>query len=502
MKKLSIVWTMLVAVVLLASCGKKDAANLIPEDALWVMRLDVAKMQEQMGMNDDKSDFKDQVKEIIDEMGLDKELREKVLDIIDDPTASGIDFTEPVYAYVSASRKDISGGVVGTMANEGDLTDLLNMALEEGNGNKELEETDGVKYVIAKGAAFAYCADWFFVGPTKDIEETIAELKERADGKGNISGNDAFQKMTQKDGLVQMLFLGEGVESVLSEREMKELKKALPDDVELKDIATLADLVLGDGELLFTAEVLPLSDGMEDYIAKSDKMAKTIDKEQAEYVSGHAFNVFLNFDAEELFEAMVPTLKEMMGSDALAQVEEIAKTLDGTAAIEVYGIDDEGQPAVYAYVGTENNELLQTLLPNLGDSLVAFGDNQYLIPIMKYDWFSEQYEQVSTAATGFQNGQTYYAANPEFVMEAPDDPFPAKELKGKGIYMRFNFGCISDYAGQVGEEQAELIERITDVYDYAELYYEGDGKSVLRITTKSKKTNPVEALFKLLQEYI
>ena len=290
MKRISFVMTLLAAMLLLASCSKNQSASLIPEDALMVMRFDVTKMQEQSGMNDGKSELKKRIREFIKDADMDKELRIRLLEIVDDPTASGIDFTEPIYFYFAGDmERKVDLGFVATMADQGSFKDLLKAILEE-DGDLELEEAEGgVQYVNMHGTALIFSSDWVYAGQASDIEETVAELQERASSSKNFANTPAFAKLEKKDGLAQMLFLGAGIEA-MNTREVKEAKKAinkmLPEGAELKDVASLTDFTLGDGELLISAETVPLSDAWQEYIDKTDKTALDFTKEQCKYVSG------------------------------------------------------------------------------------------------------------------------------------------------------------------------------------------------------------------------
>lgn len=508
MKRLSFLTISVMLLLFLTSCSKNQSRKLVPEDALFVMRLDVAKIQDKAGMNDGKSTLKEWFKEQIENSSMDKELSKKMLAIVDDPTASGIDFTEPVYLYFSGDmRTKVDAGMVGAIASKGDLTDLMEALTKEMGNEVEVEEGDGgVKYIYANGTALVYNGDWFFMGASNDIEETITMLNERADGKGSLIDNKAFAKMEEKEGLMQMLFLGSGMEGMKTTREMElafaELEKILPEGVELKDIASLTDLMLNDGELLITGEAVPLSDEVKEWINKYDEIANDITPDLAQYASNEMLNIFFSADASAFFEILLPMIKEQMGDEELKVIKDLVKELDGTLALDLYGFSEDGTPQVSAYLGTKSNKALSFVAENLGDELEAAGTDEYLIPIREYDWFEEIDTIKGYSAVGYKNGMTYYVSNPEYAFSVPGEKFPVKELKGKAIYMRFNFGFLENLAKMTGDEEGEFLEKIAETYDYAECYYESAGKSVFRITTKSKDTNPVQAIFKLIEEYL
>ena len=148
----------MLAVLMLASCSKKQGSCLIPDNAAFVFRLDMTKMMESTGMKGDDTSTKKEIEKLIKDAGLDKEIREKLLEIVDDPTSSGIDFTEPFFAYAAPAeeRGAFEGALVGCVASKGDLEDTIEK-LASDNDDISLEESNGVVTLRAKGVY-----RWFF----------------------------------------------------------------------------------------------------------------------------------------------------------------------------------------------------------------------------------------------------------------------------------------------------------------------------------------------------
>lgn len=496
---------MLVA-LLLASCSKQKGAALVPEDAMLVMRFDVTKLQEKCGIDGKNSEVKDWVKEQIKDMDVDKDLRKKLLTIVDDPTASGIDLTEPVYLYVSGNvkRGDFDGGLVGAMASESDLTSLLEAALEEAGDEFSLEEQDGVKYLEANGTVMVYNGDWFYLGSAgKDVDDLIEQLKERAGGNGSIVGNKAFEQMCSKDGVCQLMFQGAGLEEL---PDMDQVADMMPDGLELKDMAGVVDFILDEGEAVVTSELIAFSDEWQDYIDKASEAMKPIAKEQTKFVSDKALSCFVNIDPKELY-TYIKQMAKVYGidSESLAQIKDVCNRLDGTLSFDGYGISDNG-PLFTVYVGTKDNGAYQMLKEAMAenDSTATDGDaDKCLIPMdYDYDWDTGEITPSSWGELGYKNGQTYFSMDSDNAFSAPEKKYPTGEIKGTGIYLRFNFSCFKDYLDQVDGSAREVMEAVGKLFDYAETYYEDGGKSVFRITTKDKSKTPVEAIAKYVKKYL
>lgn len=526
MKKISYVMMTLMAMLLLASCSSKQSAKLVPDNALLVMRVDLTKMQEKTGLKSgEDSDLKDWMKELIEDMRFDDAINDKLLAIIDDPSKTGVDLTEPLYLYAAGDFEDnTDAGLVGTIASEANFTDMLETLGDE--AGLSIEEEDGVKYVEAGGeGALIFTGDWFYIGTVDSkIKKTIKTLKERADGKGTLEGNKAFDEMNGKDGLMQLLVIGSGLKEM---SEMAELEKVLPDGMKLKDIAGLIDLELKGNEAVITSSMLALSDKAQKYIDDGDKVVNAIDASQAKYISDRALSAFVNIDVKGYLDLLKDNVEKIaknlgdsefgdeisMEQGILDKISEFAKELDGTASVDFYGIDDEGEPLFNIYVGTKSNEMLNKLMAEMAEDAdstvadVADGDGPFMIPITKTDWqWSEQNEDydfvekvVGYRYAGFKNGQTYFCSDEDDVLKTPSKKLSADAIKGKGFYIRFNFGCFKDYLDQMSGSEREVAKVVVDNFDFMELYYEGKGTGVFRLTTKGDK-DPLGTLIDIIVE--
>jgi hypothetical protein len=93
-------WAVL-AVFLLASCSKvHKSAQLIPEDAMFVLRVDVKQIADKSGFDDD-SKAKKKLTEALKEADMSRAAREKAEAILDDPAKAGLDLRDPLFIYGS-----------------------------------------------------------------------------------------------------------------------------------------------------------------------------------------------------------------------------------------------------------------------------------------------------------------------------------------------------------------------------------------------------------------
>ena len=505
--------TMLLALVLLASCSKKQGAMLVPDDAMFVMRFDMKKASEKSGLSGDKSELKDWLKKQVKSAGMDKKMRDKVLDIIDDPTKSGIDFTEPVFIYASATdMNDADVAFVASMASKGDMVDLLKTIDEV-----ELEDADGgIKYCqLDPTAAIIFSDDWFFGGKVDDVDDMIETLKERVAGKGTLEGNKAFEQMCSKNSIAQFLFMGEGFENIFKnvpdgKEALYQMREILPENVELKDFAALADFDMNPGEMTLTSEAIALTKECEDYMQETYTWLKPIGDDLTKYISDKGLSLFINLDAKKYLDNIS---KMVSGSgiddETLEMLKGIADNLDGTLALDLYGIEDSN-PLVKFYLGTKNADLINLVMQQIGgdqesSEIEKTGENQYLIPTnYDYDWDSEDFTAVPTAwaAFGFENGQTYFSTDKDNIFTTPSEKYPTKEIKGKGIYLRFNADFFNQVADQANPSARMVCKALGGIFDCAEGYVSDKNVCVFRIAMKDKKKTPVEAISDIVMMFL
>ena len=487
-------------ILMLASCSKNQSGRLIPDNAFAVFRLDVIKTMESTGMKGDDTSVKSQVENLIKRAGLDKEVREKLLEIVDDPTSSGIDFTEPIYLYFTVGGRDgVEGGIVGTTASKGDLADAIKM-LEDMNDNISLEEyeSDGVQYArLDRNAVIVFNGDWFFVGPVEsDIDDTIEDLLDRAGGNNNMENNEAFKQMCERKGLMQIGIFGSGLDGVPG---TSKLTSQLPEGCELQDIAGVVDVAINKGEIVFEGDAILMSDAWKEQV---DRFAiSPIEKSQAKYADAEGALAILNADPNGLFGYVKKLAKNSGASRSdLEKLDELKSVFDaftGQAMIAVNSWEEDGNPEVVAYVGTRNNSLVETLMNNGGDSvnILKVGDDEYRVPV-DYDYeYNDSIGDWTMIPTkymkvGWKDKQTY------FLMNTDDEPFTSPrhsftDVKGSGLFIYVAGGLLGQAVGSINSDAEMAGRAVADLLDYMECYYESNTKGVFRIAMKKKNKSPI-----------
>ena len=518
MKKLSFVMTLMLAMLLLASCSKNQGTRLIPDNAFAVIRLDVMKTMESVGMKGDDTSVKEQIEALIKNAGLDKEAREKLMEIIDDPTSSGIDFTEPIFLYFSLGGSDgIEGGITGTTASKGNLTDAIKM-LEKMDDNITLEEykSDGVQYArLERSTVIIFNGDWFYIGPVdngddweSDVEDTIEDLLDRAAGNNNLEEHPALQKMAESKGLIQIGMFGSGFDGLPG---MSQLTSQLPEGCELKDVSGVLDFIINKGEIVMEGEALLMSDAWKKQVEMYG--IEEIEESQTKYADAEGALAVINIDPKAIYQFAMNAAKSYeLNSEALKQIEELKPIFDaftGKGMVAINSWEEGDDPEIVAYVGTKDNKLLDKLVgdqPTMEDrGITSVANNEYRVPIdYDYDYNDSIGDFVMTPTkfirAGWKDNQTY------FLMNTEKEPFtasrkPFTDVKGVGFFAYVSGKLLGQAVSSIDDDAYVAGKAVADLLDYMELYYESSTKGVFRIAMKKKDKSPVVTIIDYVKHH-
>lgn len=77
-------------------------------------------------------------------------------------------------------------------------------------------------------------------------------------------------------------------------------------------------------------------------------------------------------------------------------------------------------------------------------------------------------------------------------------------MKGCGFFARFNFSIFKDYLKNVedDDEARMVMQAVGDIFDYAELYADKDGKGIFRIANKDNSKTLIEAISDYAKKFL
>lgn len=482
---------MAAVLALLSSCSKvPEYAKVIPDDAVFVMRIDAKQLAEKSGIGDnDKA--KKQFAKMLKDADLSRGLQEKMEKIIDDPASCGIALDKPMFVYMAEDGSDMKGGLVGAVRSKGDLTDLLNDLAKESDGDKVKEEKN-YSYIEQRREVLVFTDDWFYFGERKysddaeDFADDICKLFEK-DAKGSILETDEFNKMCDATGVAQILINGKGLASM---RDTKELEQMMPEGVDLEKASFMLDLTLDKGEVALMGEVLTDDAGWKKYMADSDKLMGNISGDLLKYIKKDGLAIFANIDGAAVYDRLKDLgMMKMVGDDEQAMVKKVLGSIKGDVAVGFSDIDmQKGIPTAAFYMQTKDNSIVSVVAQTMDSPLKQKASDQYTAALpMAGDGASVNF--------GFKNNISYISVgqNPK-EFDTPSGAFSKSDLKGKKAYAYFGFAILKKLEGMASGEEKLYVDALLKLCDYVEFYAESNSKAVLRLVTKDKNTTPLASL--------
>lgn len=475
MKSIGLSLVVAVGLVLsFASCSNKPKyADMVPANSVVILRVDVKTLAEQSSEGGDLLTKK--LKESFGKEEMSLETREKIMKIIDDPAEAGIDLRDPVLLCLT-DDKNLNGSALLATLHDADKFEELVNALSKEAGTGSVKAKDDFKYLVVNDAIFAFNDDVFCLTNAQGGEEaTVAQAAKILSGQ-NGSDNKFVTELLDCDGALSMLATG-GIYN-LSEEYRGLMAKALPEGVDAKDLAVLADLKMERGEIAIDYKMLANSDACQKYIDKMDELYGKIDGDEAKYVSKDGLAFFANANGPEL-------LKQLEGNKAIAEAEAEVKQmidkiygcLNGDFTLGVNGFDKEaGMPGIAAYAKTKDSSLSDIITP--------------MASMVK-------------GQAGYKDGTTYatIGSGMEPFKEAAN-AFKSGDVSDKRAYLYFNFDLLRVFAEANGGSDGKAMFVAAALCDVLEMDYKGDGKGQVRLTFRDKAKYPVEAIVELLQKNI
>lgn len=452
----------LVLVALLSSCSDSPKyLDMLPDDAITLVRLDVKQMTEQS--NFEKGGLKDKMLKLVAEDNMPAEAKKQIEKVVKDPAELGIDLRVPMMVSVTADQEVT---LFAEMHNADKLKDFIKGLNAE--NSKKLTEKDGFTYYYANRAMIAFNDDVFCFGAAESQteQEAIDKMKDLFSGKvTKMKDRKDVQKLLASDGIAQMLIFGEALGSLPMAKQMTEM---MPKGVNMKDASFLLNLSSQKGKASLSYEVITDSKEWKDYIAKSDEMVKPIDADYLEYISKDGFALMANCAGEKLLNYLQDSgMLNIMDGEQENIIKPFLSSLDGNIVVGIDKIDENSaKPSFVMYAKTKNDSFSKLANENFG----------------------------TMGEIGYKDNTTYIImSNTEKPMTPTKNGFSKGDVKGS-LYCYVNFDLFKPVINMSSGMDAIIIKSVYDVFSTAELYYLGEGKCELTVSMRDSDKYPLEKI--------
>lgn len=458
-RKFNLLYVLLMAVFVLSSCSKSSQKNakFIPDNAV-VVSIDVKQILEK-GKIADNAEAKKKLLENIEQGAKNQETKDLFKKIIDDPAKAGVDLREPLFFFTTADNKDM--GIVGTLLDKGDFTEVLNAVAKEA-GMEAAKEKDGFQYLESDGTIIVFDDATFFASEGKKLDDVIAKFK-NDDTKGTMAESDDFAKLTEGKGFIKAL-----IPMAIAEGQLGDAKKMLPEGADLKDLSVLLDLSSSKGEVKLAFNMIAKSDVWKKHIKENSEICGNISGDYLKYLPKGALMIYTNFNGKKMFELFEKKgLFKQAGMESQIEIaKKILESIDGDFALGVGEVKGE-MPQIAAYLKTKDQAITdmvkeQGLKP--GDQGVDFG---------------------------YKDGATYVAVGTDAFKEA-SAKFDKSAISGRRFYMFCDVELIAGLAGMINGQAAEGAKSASEVIKTAEIYDTSDTEGELIVKFKDAEKDPIE----------
>lgn len=378
--------TLLIVLVFLASCSPKtEYTNAIPKNASVVIALELDEMAKKAGLNGQEGQsVVNKLKELM-KGGLQGEASELAERIIDQPSESGLSFSDKVYFFATPHTEALA--ILAKVNEEGKVESLLEM-LEKESIATPLREESGCRWSQVGGAICAFNNGTFLLlqpakGDAMSMKGTLLSFMRQKEGEG-FNSLPEYQKVeAEGNDIASICNL-----SAIPYEWTTPLRMGISADIRLEDIKYLLTANFEQGRLVVNSESLIQNARVQSFFDAMDKVMQPIQGKYLDFYQGNTmFWMGGNIQGKELYNMICqnPAIKQVLDNPILpVDVKAIFSSIEGDFAL---GCDNLtiGNYLLYADVtNTQFLKMFEELRPLLaltGGQIVLdnVGKDEYLM---------------------------------------------------------------------------------------------------------------------------
>lgn len=280
MKQLRTLLCALVTLLLLASCTNTNYLKVIPAKAKVVGCVDVKALADKCELDKNHYMIETLRDRLCDQME-GRSGEELVKKIFDAPSASGIDFTEPAYLFLTPDRNYF--GLALCVSDKSDLEETLDLVHKQG-GLERVREKKGLMCSASGDVQIAFDGDALvFLAPTMgDRDATARRLAKLFDQDDDAPFTDsrAYKRLSDVSGDMKVYVSMSVIPAEFINRTLDDggtLDDYMPDGLKFKDISIVSTIEMKKGCASWDYEVCGETDAaqriLEAQAAKSKKLS-------------------------------------------------------------------------------------------------------------------------------------------------------------------------------------------------------------------------------------
>ncbi len=464
----SLLLSVLVAFALVGC--KNEYRKVIPSDAVLVSELNLGKMAVKADLPNQKEAFM----QFMQEVQMDNELLEEVQELVNNPRQTGIDFMNPMYAFVCMIDKQPTPFFLMPVSNKKKLID----ALDDDDYKLTFSEEDKMTFFRMDSEFGGVITDKVLLMGMAS-SNTLKQLLSKENTDNNFFDTEAGQFMNSHKGDIALEFNAAAIPANAKEviwQLIVEEDQALAQTPQVKEAydklmesQLMANLNFDKGAIrmgLFART-------NEDIVSYN---AKKIDEAYFDYLPSEQLLCVaaLGLDGAAYWQMAGETLKPYMEGEMAPVMQVVAdyiQTLNGTAAVAAYAqesIDDPSVTIVLPSPKKAMDEMLNAFEEEMPRTLAYAGDEKITVISTDKNYQMQKNTQRPYKVKG--SDMLYAYANMSLFTDIVEKEVAAQE-SGRANYLRtyrknyyeslINFFRQADYVELNAERNNELNLTLT-----------------------------------------
>lgn len=499
----------LVAIVLLmASCSSEsEYANAIPKDAAMVMSFDFKTMAEKSGINGKGGEKV--VAKLTDALksGLEGEAYKAAEKIIQNPSESGLSFTDKVYMFITPHSNAFA--LLAKVDDEGKVEDLLE-ALKNEQICTELKSESGCTWTQMGTALCAFNKGTFLLmgsnkGDALSLKGSLLSLM-RQDAEHSYVKTTDFGKLASAKGeivtVMNMSFIPNDI--------TMQMRMGMPADLKLEDIKYLVSATFEKGKIVVDVETLIENKDLIAMYEKQSAASSCIKGACLEYFPANTL-VWAggNINGKGIYDLLCenPTIRQALDNPMLPiDIEGIFSSIHGDVAV---GYNSLSNNDLLIYADVTNKDFLQSF-EDLKPLLAMTGGQMQLNSTGKDQYEFRMYRQ--SIWFGVKDNLLYISNNERLADEAgrrygvslQNTPWAGQVTKNR-FFMAFNAAQLvkdvqeNPRLSRMLGSDAAMFNAILGPCDYMDVMAPDWKSAQMNIVMKDKEVNVLQLIVRGLE---
>lgn len=492
-----------------SACSEKmEHQYVLPKDASLVVAMNLKSMADKSGLS--AGEGKALVGKLHDALvsGLDAEGTALLEQVLENPDASGLSLTDPVYFFVG--RQVATMGLVARVQKSKDVEHLFNVLHKQGVCG-ELQEAEAMKWTVAGQLLLAYSDRAFLAlygnrtNKAEDLNYMAAVLLGQ-DEAGSYAARPEYRSMMEKQTDIAL----SGNMGIIPHEVVSMFSMGLPANLNLEEMRMEGTVDFEDGRVKMDFEHATDNEEIKAFMQKQQEAFPPLKGTYLDYFApATACWISGNMKGEKAYSLLCenPTIRQTLESPLFpVDLYQIFQAIDGDICMAL----DANNAGFIMYADVTGSSFLQTfedlkpLLAMTGGAmqLVTLGPDAYEF---RGSYGAMRYIGLNRLWLGVKNNRFYMTNRQEAIDARPlglnlhSQPW-AKEVEGKRSFAYVSFPSLAKLLYGIPVSEVRTVANVFSTLDKLTVMSEDWQHTEVVLTSQDSKTNVLKQLLKGLEK--